>query len=393
MMKSYLTAFALALFFIAVQPAAVAVENAQILDHRTVTLASPQSARAMALTVDVFGRDLELRLEDNRTSFAALSAAQQTRIFAGGNRFLRGEIIGIDDSWVRLSWIDGRWSGGIFDGRELFLLEPAENLAGMLTRDVPAGALVLYRLSDLRLPELMLAPPVMPAGASNTSGGSEVQQEGTIQGGVYEALPVTIVSDTQFTADHGSNTAAVVAGRINIVDGIYGAEVGVGIALHHHEILANNGTLTSTNAEFLLEDQFRPYMNIGAGSSIPVDGVAHLFTGRNLVDDKGEDGVAGIAYQGVLCHPGSPYGVDEGFHGDALSGVLFAHELGHNFGAPHDNEVGSVCEDEPGGRIMNPSVDGTMSEFSDCSKQEMVDDIDEAICFVDTALFRDRFEQ
>lgn len=393
-MKLYSAILAFGLLLIAVQAAGATFENAEILDHRTVTLTSPQAARAMTLAVDVRGRDLELRLADNDAPFAALDAAQRTRIFAGGNRFLRGTVSGIDGSWVRLSWIDGRWSGGIFDGHELLLLEPAENLAGMLTRDVPAGVLVLYRLSDLNIPELTLAPPVMPTG---TSGGSKTQREGVIQG-AYEALPVTIVSDTQFSDDHGGNTAAVTAGRINFVDGIYHAEVGVGIALHHHEILVNNGTLISTNAETLLND-FRTFMNIGVGSGIPVDGVAHLFTGRDLVDNEGQNGVAGIAYQGgdgILCDSDAGYGVDEGWFGDMLSGVLFAHELGHNFGAPHDNapsEGNNPCRHEAGGRIMNPSVSGDMREYSDCSLQQMAAEIASAECFIDTALFRDRFEQ
>lgn len=384
-MKSYLTILAFGLLVIAAQPAGAVVENAEILDHRTVMLASPQSARAMTLTVDMFGRDLELKLADNRTPFAALDAAQRARIFAGGNRFLRGTVTGIDGSWVRLSWIGGRWSGAIFDGRELFLLEPAETVSDLLARDVPADALVLYRLSDLNLPELTLAPPVIPA---DTPGGFEVQQKSMLQG-AHEALPVTIVSDTQFSSDHGGNTAAVTAGRINFVDGIYSAEVGVGIALHHHEILVNNGMLTSTDAEELLVDQFRPYMTVGAGSGIPSPGVAHLFTGRDL-----DGGTAGIAYEGALCSPTFGYGVDQNVPSETVSGLLFAHELGHNFGAPHDNEAGSDCAHESGGRIMNPSImPNTAHEFSNCSLQEMADEINGATCFVDTALFRDRFEQ
>ncbi len=59
--------------------------------------------------------------------------------------------------------------------------------------------------------------------------------------------------------------------------------------------------------------------------------------------------------------------------------LVAAHEIGHNFGAPHDGEVGSPCEAETGMFLMSPQLNGS-DQFSACSITEMSDDIAAASC-------------
>lgn len=83
----------------------------------------------------------------------------------------------------------------------------------------------------------------------------------------------------------------------------------------------------------------------------------HLFTTRDFTGST-----AGIAYIGQVCRY-YPYGLVQDYPG--LSSTIFAHELGHNFNAPHDS--GSQCGSDA--TIMQPSLGYPVpTTFSSCSK-------------------------
>ncbi|MEP2651268.1 MAG: putative Ig domain-containing protein, partial [Paraglaciecola sp.] len=62
--------------------------------------------------------------------------------------------------------------------------------------------------------------------------------------------------------------------------------------------------------------------------------------------------------------------------------LIAAHEFGHNFSAPHDNENGSACAAAPGTYLMNPTINGN-DQFSDCSLSIIQPIVDGASCIVD----------
>lgn len=292
------------------------------------------------------------------------------------------------ESWLRLAWVDGRWSGGWFDGEELYLVEHPQQLQrdGMIADLQPGDgdAYRLFRFSDLELPQLFDGQALLPG---ERQAGAFIQHLRELQRGAttIDQLPLTIVSDTQFTSRNGPNTQANVAARINFADGIYSGQLNVSLSILHHEVLTNNGTLTATDPFALLPD-FATYMRTGAGSSLPRGGIAHLFSGRDF-----DGGVVGLAYIGVLCSFNFGYGIDQDFNGNTTSALIFAHELGHNFGAPHDGQ--EACANEPFRGIMNPSINGSTT-FSPCSIQQMSDDIANASCLIEIPLLvlEDGFE-
>lgn len=95
---------------------------------------------------------------------------------------------------------------------------------------------------------------------------------------------------------------------------------------------------------------------------------AHLFTGRDL-----DGGTIGVAYVGVICNFDFGVGLSQvNFTTTQARRVLLvAHEMGHQWNAPHDNQTGSACADTPNGFIMNPSLGTQALQYSDCSITRM----------------------
>jgi hypothetical protein len=67
-----------------------------------------------------------------------------------------------------------------------------------------------------------------------------------------------------------------------------------------------------------------------------------------------------------------------------MDSLIAAHEIGHNFGAPHDGQLGSPCESEPETFLMAPTLNGS-DEFSSCSITQMQPVIAAANCITPLA--------
>lgn len=341
------------------------------------------------LSIAGFGARWTLLLEPNQTLLGRLDAPARSAVYGRDNLFLAGRVADTAGSWARLSRVDGAWSGAFYDGDELYLVDRAAGLRLPAARSAAPNELLLYRFSDLDLAPILLHQPIsFTAGRpSRTTADyrdflSHLRELTALEDTVPFLMPVTVVTDTQFNNRFGANTAARVASRINFIDGLYASQLGTGIQLFHHEPLAGNGPLTATDASDLL-NQFRSFMSSGNGSDIPFQGLAHLFTARSR-----DGGIAGIAYLGVLCNTGFGYAVDWNLNNETTNGLVFAHEVGHNFNAPHDGE--GACQDETFRGIMNPSINGSQ-QFSNCSLARMSNSVAGASCLVANPLVDDLF--
>ena len=368
-----------------------------LLDFETAAPRLVERDGQTAMALEGYGHAWRLELRENRALVDSLSPVSRAQIRKNRSRFYMGQLAGAPGSWARVNRIAGRLTAMFFDGRTLYLVDRAAAFELPPGRRAERGATVMFRYSDL-------APGLFDHGALEVPGSrrlSAAQSErfdgfvghlrevARLSGEAEFAMPVTIVSDTQFSATHGADAAAVVAGRMNFIDGIYASQLGTAIALLHHEILDDNGPLTSTNPSVLLSDQFGPFMRNGAGSDIPFDGLAHLFTGRDL-----NGGSIGIAYLRALCSSGSGYGVNQNLNSDTTSALLVAHELGHNFGAGHDDDTDS-CPVGTFRGIMNSSINGA-EEFSQCSLDAMSAEVATVGCLIENPgtepIFADGFE-
>jgi hypothetical protein len=374
-------------------PTWLAAQQQRIHQHWPAQLPAPVTAESMQLQLEFDQQRLELQLAENKALLTQLSATRRSTLQQQDARFFIGHVNGDADSWLRLSWLQGAWEGIVHSHGETWLIDRRDHLQSLLMQPQRSDSLqVIYRADDLQFMQPIDSDGLTVPGRSimhtdSMSGQDVLNQLAEVLGGDFEAMPFTVLADTEFINTHGSNSTAVIVSRVNLVDGIYSNQVGVGVQLQTLELLENNGSLTSTNPSDLL-NAFRSYMTTGAGSGIEHPGLAHLMTGKNL-----NGSVVGIAYVGVLCSQGFGFGVNQNLNNGTTSMLIIAHEMGHNFGAPHDRQSGSACQNSNIAGIMNPSINGSQ-EFSTCSLQQMADDVAFAGCLVpvQVILFEDDFE-
>lgn len=377
-------------------------ESLRVHAHATARI-EPAGETGERLLLHTEGETLTLDVRDNALLLAALPASTRHRLGAQ-SRFLEGSIAGIKDSWLRLSFVDGAFSGAYFDGRELMLLDSAGALGDSLLQRSTESAqqLVVYRMRDIEMPGLLDEVVTVPgyalkqapqrtgfvefAGHLGATGAAKLGDAPVRQ------LRLTVVTDTEFGSVHGGNRDAVVASRVNIVDGIYSSQFQTRIVVGELRHLSDNGALNTTvvSGSDTLLTRFRTYMVSGAGSSIPKGGLNHLFSGKDF-----DGSTVGVAYVSTLCSTSSGYGINQVRAANSTTALTIAHEMGHNFGASHDGQTGSVCAAQTGSWLMSPSINGS-STFSPCSRDSIQPRINSATCFqpitVASLIFRGGFE-
>jgi hypothetical protein len=345
-----------------------------------------QKAGPENLRVRAFGRTFDLELEDNSRLLRATSAA--TRAQLGAVQLLKGTIKDAPGSWVRLTVQGGRYSGAFWDGADLYAIAAREAIGSALLVPMQAGATGIYRLSDTQ--GGLFAGTCAVAGATPDSSVSPTVRFRSLVRELRAAaevafaaatreIEIAMVGDFEFTSRRGSAAVSTMLDRMNVVDGIFGNQVGVAtIPTDFITFASDTDPFTSSDASTLL-NQFADYRN--GTSAVRGRGLAHLLTGRQL-----NGNVIGIAFLGSLCLAREGSGVTES--SDLIdSPLVMAHEIGHNFGAPHDGETGSPCAGTARSFLMSPQFN-LSSTFSACSRQQMQPRIDAAAC-VGTARNRD----
>lgn len=325
------------------------------------------NSSAADLTFEAFGRTFDLQLEHNDRLLSASAEAQ----LAPGVYVYRGRVAGSADSWARIVVANGIPRGLIWDGGELFAVEAPGDSA------VEATAAKIYRLADMSISAGTMSCGM--AGAASNGATMFKAMAGDLGGaitrgpGAVSQIDIGAIGDFEFTSSMGAGADAAILTRLNNVDGIFSQQLGVQLVVQELETfdVAADPFSDTTDASMLLDELGQYRFNTPAQSA---QGLTHLYTGKDL-----DTSTVGIAYTGALCSSMFGAGLSEGRNGATTDSLIAAHEIGHNFGAPHDGVVGSACESEPQTFIMAPSINGS-NQFSPCSIAEMQPHIAGASC-------------
>jgi len=381
----------LAIAMLLVTTAARAQDDFQIIYHEPLGTLQLQPDKASAqsdaasentprgtkrLSITAFGQIFDMELQSNSRLMESIGSTQPQN---GGASYTlyKGHLSDNDSSWVRLTDAGGQMTGAIWDGNELYAIEPYSNLASFL----PQSAKYSSRQHIMYLASNMLDLSGAYCGVDHSVAQAnrgyrqlvDHLQQSRAANAAGSQLNVNVVADVEFQNIHGNGVAAAVAARMNIVDGIFDEQVGVAINVSGIDRPRSNGTLGGTNPRNMLN----ALRNLSSSRQIANPGLIHLFTGRDL-----DGGTIGIAYLSAICSNSFGVGITQSNRGRSVLSVALtaAHELGHNFGAPHDNQ-GGACGSVPGTFLMNPFLNGS-DQFSQCSVRQIQPVVNNASCLV-----------
>lgn len=157
-----------------------------------------------------------------------------------------------------------------------------------------------------------------------------------------KVLTISTFFDSHWESIYGVKSNHEIASLINTAEALYEQQLGIRFRIVSQAKLQTKfADASSTN----ILNTFRQ----SGEQSVEADAY-HLFTGIDMIGST-----IGIAYVGAVCYaPQYAYGVTQSF--GILTSNIFAHELGHNLGAPHDVTAP--------GSLMYPSIYSGTPYFS-----------------------------
>jgi hypothetical protein len=352
-----------------------AESNAQILHHESIAMSAHKSGSVERVSFDAFGKRFELLLQPNERMPSA----------AGVEPF-RGEIEGLPGSWARLTRsANGRWQGMVSDGQEIYAIEPASDVKTRAVQPLEKSGSepVMYRLADLLLDAGAAYCEVVTVDEQQKTTALEVYKSLSTEmqaqaAGASRQLSVGVVGDYEFSSFFhmmSETPQEAVIARMNVVDGIYSAQTGIAVVVPTITLQENvNDAFTQAEAKDLL-DEVRRFRR--AAPEHMALGLTHLMTGRDLNGDT-----VGIAYLGTVCGGEYAVSLSESARGVTMASLIAAHEIGHNFNAPHDGD--GACATAPQTFLMAPRINFN-DQFSSCSLGQIQTTITTARCLTPVA--------
>ncbi len=333
---------------------------ATLSNYRSQLLSLPAGIPdSFRVTVPIAGRDRTL--EVFRTSLRSTDAKLIVQTDEGlveqplpPHRTYRGTVVGAEESGVALTLVNGRIWGMVDLGEPdapRYTIQPLDELQpgahrrahAIYTSDdvLPIGGHCGFDEAGLALPDWLLEGGVAPG-----EGGIAAEQNYTVE--------IAFDADYEFFQKNGSNvinTVNDIENVMNTVEFVYARDVAIGYELGTFVVRSTTADPYTTNVMTDLLCEFRNKWNSTPESGIRRE-IAQLYTGKAI-----QGGTIGLAWLGVMCNQS---GTDCGsFGGLGYSSVesrfstnfnfrvaLSAHELGHNWGAPHcdgNNPCNIMC--------------------------------------------------
>jgi hypothetical protein len=346
---------------------------------RVRTQAAGGGSPSVSLSFAAYGRQFDVELRPNSRLTSTLDPAVLAKLTDFG--VYEGELQRVAGSWVRLTRHHGEWSGVISDGVDLYGIEPYARVAPYLATsgDAANPAPVIFRFAETtgRFADVVRASNAASSRARIQSAlPGRVEPMAAISPG--KQVDIGLVGDFPFSLISGTFSEERLLSLANVVDGIFVTQVGVHLNIAQVEVLSTGDGFTSADPDTLLRQLGDHKAATPALQSL---GLVHLLTGLDLtepVQGPNAPRLLGVANLGSLCDARTSVGLTQ-YLNSPDAALVMAHEIGHNFGAPHDGESGSPCESTLGPYLMNPFFSNS-DDFSQCSLQQMQPVIASASC-------------
>jgi hypothetical protein len=358
-----------ALTCLAVLHTANAAPAFQVLYHERLEIASRVDTQGQQhLGFGAYGQHFDLDLQSNERIRQGVPANRSDI------KPYQGTVTGHAGSWVRLTQTRDGWRGVLFDGQDLYAIETAGQLekAGVQSVTEDSSSPVMYRFADTLMPDTAAycgtdsdtdTSSTQSSRSTALSAYTEISKDLSMKDTsttTTRQLVVSVVTDHQFTDTISSDPAGEITARMNVVDGIWSAQVGIHIALGTVKILTDTtDTFSSTTSSSALLAEVAQYR--GKTSASDGSGLTHLMSGRTL-----DSNIIGIAYVGEVCDGSNSVSLSDTTVSTTMGALVAAHELGHNFNAPHDGAAGGACASTPQTYLMAPQINFS-NQFSSCS--------------------------
>lgn len=307
------------------------------------------------LHLDLGGNSWDLELESSPLGLENMAVGPRSAWYC-----YRGRVKGRENSQVRLTLDEQGLTGYIIsDGKKTFV-EPARNLF----KAAVAGALVAYSDADVVQSEEVRCGVVTSASASQSDLGLPKEAVGQ----ATQIRPCALVELA--VAAHGNMLAAYggvdgvkkrVSEVVNMVDGLY-QDTGINLKIRISEFYIDSAGANSFGETLVINDLLTRLLSWGVGST----GFKKTFDVSTLWYYDPGSGVVGLAVggggvnTGVVCRRNQNGNVIRDFTKSSYTMMLDqAHELGHNFGAPHISDATL---------IMNPSITGKNDQWGDSTR-------------------------
>jgi hypothetical protein len=316
----------------------------------------------VAVTVSIDGAAYPAQLRENTELLSRIRAVRSAHAV-----HYEGELTGVADSWIRVSNIRGHWQGVVSRDGSRFVIDSRARTAG--------GALVL----DAQSPTDIMGPsycatesPAMstaPLAAELSSGTADATLpllpcQSTVDG-VCLLAELDIAFDLLFQSHYGADAQNQAAALLNIVDGFYRNDMNIQFDAISMTFLTTDLFSTTTDSNAFLTD-ISTKKNAGQVPFVTNPrAILHVVTGRDF-----DSSTVGIANVGSLCSPTDNTGTSQiASNSIALTALVAAHEIGHNFGASHDGTGSNTCSATQ--FVMAATLNPNATHFSTCSITEM----------------------
>jgi hypothetical protein len=357
---------------------AASTNGYRVLHHESVHVLTEKGTGANErMTFNAYGRRFALTMAPNERIRRGVPST------SGQTLPLQGTVEGLPGSWVRITRSASGLRGMMFDGQDMYAIEPAAEAAAVTVQPLIAadGETVVYRLADAMMPvETMTCEVVKPDSTPDTPPtaadalealSSELHTFQIAAVAAMKQVRVGVIGDFEFVSQFTNSTPEdAIVSRMNIVDGIFSTQLGVKISLATPTLFrSSTDPFTKSNASELLTELSSYRQGSPAQRQL---GITHLMTGRNL-----DTTTVGIAYINGLCSAKFGTSLSQSNLNTTQAALIAAHEIGHNFGAPHDGE--SPCQSTPTTFLMAPQLNGS-DQFSACSVQQMQNQVNTGNC-------------